>query len=367
MAIKAVIFDIGGVVLGSPLVGVNIYEREHNLPIDYLNAAITAGGQDGAFQKLERGELELGVFYERFGAELGDTKKGKAAYREFCIKKGLECPQLPEKLIIDGQELWTVMMAQATEPDYAIVTAINHLRLSKRFKIGALTNNFVVPGETPPTPPSPSAPSISKPSRPISVDELREAVAEATRNPEAKGAPTYLLRSLFDEFVESAVVGMRKPDPRFYQVALDKLGVKANEAVFLDDIGQSAMMSRVFDSPRRHLGRCAAISVLHFFDGEEGGRLVGASGSDSARPFLSGQGLTFFSRADSFLSAALNVGSMERLLLLALTVRGGVGSWSAAKKKRPVSLRHKRRQVASNVRLDGPSGLTFFSVSRGAQ
>lgn len=30
----------------------------------------------------------------------------------------------------------------------------------------------------------------------------------------------------------------RKPDPKFYQIALDKLGVKGDEAVFLDDIGR---------------------------------------------------------------------------------------------------------------------------------
>lgn len=46
-----------------------------------------------------------------------------------------------------------------------------------------------------------------------------------------------MLRSLFDIYVESAIEGMRKPDPRFYQRALDRLGIKGEEAIFLDDIG----------------------------------------------------------------------------------------------------------------------------------
>lgn len=43
--------------------------------------------------------------------------------------------------------------------------------------------------------------------------------------------------SLFDTVIESSKVGVRKPDPRFYQMALDALGVPAGAAVFLDDLG----------------------------------------------------------------------------------------------------------------------------------
>ncbi len=45
------------------------------------------------------------------------------------------------------------------------------------------------------------------------------------------------LADLFDVVIESSRVGVRKPDPRFYQLALDSLGVRADEAVFLDDLG----------------------------------------------------------------------------------------------------------------------------------
>ena len=41
---------------------------------------------------------------------------------------------------------------------------------------------------------------------------------------------------LFDQVVESCVVGMRKPEPDIYKHTLDKLGVAGEDAVFLDDI-----------------------------------------------------------------------------------------------------------------------------------
>lgn len=34
-----------------------------------------------------------------------------------------------------------------------------------------------------------------------------------------------------------SLISSRKPDPKIYQYALDQLGVKGEEAVFLDDIG----------------------------------------------------------------------------------------------------------------------------------
>lgn len=39
----------------------------------------------------------------------------------------------------------------------------------------------------------------------------------------------------FDEVIISAEVGLAKPDEAIYQLALDKLGAKAEEAIFVDD------------------------------------------------------------------------------------------------------------------------------------
>lgn len=43
------------------------------------------------------------------------------------------------------------------------------------------------------------------------------------------------LRECFDEIIVSADYGVLKPDPRIYQIAIDKLGVDYQESVFIDD------------------------------------------------------------------------------------------------------------------------------------
>jgi epoxide hydrolase-like predicted phosphatase len=49
---------------------------------------------------------------------------------------------------------------------------------------------------------------------------------------------------LFDVIVESAVEGLRKPDPRIYTLALARLNVLASETVYLDDLGMNLKPAR---------------------------------------------------------------------------------------------------------------------------
>jgi putative hydrolase of the HAD superfamily len=43
--------------------------------------------------------------------------------------------------------------------------------------------------------------------------------------------------ALFDVVFESSVIGARKPEPRYYRLALEQMGIDAREAVYLDDLG----------------------------------------------------------------------------------------------------------------------------------
>ena len=52
------------------------------------------------------------------------------------------------------------------------------------------------------------------------------------------------IHALFDEIVESSVVGVRKPEPRFYEIACERLAVAPNECVFLDDLGVNLKPAR---------------------------------------------------------------------------------------------------------------------------
>jgi putative hydrolase of the HAD superfamily len=41
----------------------------------------------------------------------------------------------------------------------------------------------------------------------------------------------------FDVVIESSKAGVRKPDPRIYQMMLDAIGVAAANCIYLDDLG----------------------------------------------------------------------------------------------------------------------------------
>jgi len=66
---SAVIFDLGGVVLGSPLHAIAAYERELGIPAHFINRVVMDTAPDGAWSRLERGELSLEEFYRDFDAE----------------------------------------------------------------------------------------------------------------------------------------------------------------------------------------------------------------------------------------------------------------------------------------------------------
>ncbi|MBW0523818.1 hypothetical protein O181_063533 [Austropuccinia psidii MF-1] len=203
--IKAIVFDIGGVVVKSPLLGVNKFERILKLPPDYLNVAITARGPTGAFQCLETGRLQLTEFYQQFGKEMSDTDFNNAAYVKFCSKARKPCPPLPHSVQINGKELWQCMMSESSVYNQPIVSAIKSLR--GHYKVVALTNNFQLP---------------------LGVNE---------GDKDALGLASEKLKALFDDYIESSQVGLRKPDPQIFRYTLDKLGLQPEQVVFLDDIG----------------------------------------------------------------------------------------------------------------------------------
>ena len=53
----------------------------------------------------------------------------------------------------------------------------------------------------------------------------------------ARRQETERVMALFDLIVESSVEGIRKPDPRIYELTCERLGVPPGACVFLDDLG----------------------------------------------------------------------------------------------------------------------------------
>lgn len=63
------------------------------MPKDWINTLITRRGPQGAWQRFERGEIDLFAFYKAFGNELSDISSGARWYQEYCDKRQLrECP-----------------------------------------------------------------------------------------------------------------------------------------------------------------------------------------------------------------------------------------------------------------------------------
>jgi putative hydrolase of the HAD superfamily len=176
--IRAVIFDLGGVVVGSPLHAIAVYERDLGLPRDAVNRVVVSSGTGGAWSRLERGELTLEPFYPAFEAD--------------CAAAGFR---------LDAREMMR-RIGLATAPRPVMLEAIRRLRAAG-LRTAALTNNWV-------------------------------AEDEGTR----------VLAPHFDVFVESAVVGMRKPDPRIFEHTCAALDVVPAEAAFLDDIGLNLKAAR---------------------------------------------------------------------------------------------------------------------------
>jgi len=65
-----------------------------------------------------------------------------------------------------------------------------------------------------------------------------------TRAEAVLSAEVAAIYALFDAVLESRVLGVRKPDPRFYELACETLGVEPSECVFLDDLGVNLKPAR---------------------------------------------------------------------------------------------------------------------------
>jgi putative hydrolase of the HAD superfamily len=183
MTYQAVIFDLGGVVFPSPLDVFRAYERDNGLPDRFVSEVVLADPVDGAWSRLERGELTLATFPAEFEAE--------------CRAAGGD---------VDASALMLAIGSGfAARPE--MLAAIRAIR-GHGLRTAALTNNWV-------------------------ADETR-----------GNGASSPALEGLFDVVVESAVVGLRKPDPRIYELVCSSLDVTPPDAVFLDDLGTNLKPAR---------------------------------------------------------------------------------------------------------------------------
>ncbi|KAK8151838.1 hypothetical protein BKA80DRAFT_228161, partial [Phyllosticta citrichinensis] len=309
---KALLFDIGGVVVLSPLAAISAYERALALPHGYINSAIGAAAPHGAFQRLERGEMALDErFFEEFGRDVrnrdvwervvtaaqnnNNNKNKKHDGSGFKAPEGGKQQEQDvfEKATarIDARALFWTMMRAAHHPDPYIYPALLKLVALGRaraassdpaaFAVGALSNAVVFPAGV-----RDERGELFDAGVVLNSSSSSSSSSSSNNNNTTTTAP---IPPLFDTFLHSAHIGLRKPDPRVYALALRRLeavlrergclapdaALRPDEVLFLDDIGANLKAARAFGfrTCKVEIGRTReAVRVL---EGAVGVRLLG--------------------------------------------------------------------------------------------
>jgi hypothetical protein len=169
-------------------------------------------------------------------------------------REGESIPAVPK---IDAKEMFWNMMNMARSPDPFVYPALQALGRDPRFIVAALSNTIAFPA------------GIRDDKGNLFLSGVRQSEVErlsaggtvggvgnsSTEGSVELGSPEDEggvgdersdIRALFDIFISSAHVGMRKPERRIYDLAIQeiqKLGkengvdIKPEDIVFLDDIG----------------------------------------------------------------------------------------------------------------------------------
>jgi len=183
LTIEAVIFDFGGVLTRSPFEAFTRFETERGLPIDIIRRTNAANHLENAWAKFERAEVDIDTFDRLFATEslaLGAEVRGRDVLP---LLQGDLPPEMVEAL----------------------------KRIKAQFKTGCITNNL------------PANAIGSMTGRSLYVAEVMV---------------------LFDHVIESAKIGLRKPDPRIYQMMVETLKVDPKNCVYLDDLGVNLKPAR---------------------------------------------------------------------------------------------------------------------------
>ena len=173
MAIAAVIFDFGGVITSSPFEAFARYEAQRGLPTGFIRTVNANNPDTNAWARLERSEISTGQF--------------DAAFRAEALALGHDVP--------GGDVL--PLLAGDVRP--GMVAALRACKAA--FKIGCITNNV------------------------------------ASEEDIGWGPSVKHILGEFHHVIESAKVGLRKPDPRIYLMMCEALAVDPAACVYLDDLG----------------------------------------------------------------------------------------------------------------------------------
>jgi microsomal epoxide hydrolase len=198
----------------SPFQAILNYEIANKVPPGWVNFSISRTSPNGSWHKLERGEIQINAdFFKSFNQDLQQASLWKEFHERLRSKNGTASDTLPALPQLDAEYLFWEMMRISRDPDPFMFPALRKLKTSGQFLMGALSNTIIFP-----------------PGHPYEADSIG-------------------LRDQFHFFVSSAHTGLRKPDPRIYAHALEKMNelsaargeaqIKPSDVLFLDDIGEN--------------------------------------------------------------------------------------------------------------------------------
>jgi epoxide hydrolase-like predicted phosphatase len=195
--IQAVISDFGG-VLTTPLFHAFAHvQEEHGIALESLGLAMWRATQErgeNPLFPLERGELSEPEFLAILQAALAVE-----------VGREIELHDFAERYFAQLQ------------PNEEMIAYLRSLKAERGIRLAMLTNNV--------------------------------------REWEPRWRAMLPVDELFEVVVDSAFVGMRKPDREIYLLTLDRLGLPPHACVFLDDIDINCDAARALD-----------LSTVHFVD-----------------------------------------------------------------------------------------------------
>ena len=178
-SIKAILWDFGGVLTTSPFEAFNRFEAAHDLPKDFIRRVNSTNPTTNAWAQFESNTITTEQFDQLFEQESESLGHPVRGMRVLELLSGELRPRM--------------------------VSALR--KCKEHFKVGCITNNMK----------SGEGPSMAR--------------------DEAKAAASQSVMALFDVIVESSVEGVRKPDPRIYEIACGRMDIAPETCVFLDDLG----------------------------------------------------------------------------------------------------------------------------------
>lgn len=181
-AIDGILWDFGGVFTTSPFEAFARFEKARGLPENFIRTINSANPNANAWARFESSIIDADGFDGEF------RKEAEAHGHSVGGKDVLE------------------LLHGAFRPRMAAALA----ECKKHYKVGCITNNM----------------------KRIQTEDS----AGATAN-DGRAEQSAKVMALFDVIVESSIEGVRKPEPRIYQIACERLGIAPQRAVFLDDLG----------------------------------------------------------------------------------------------------------------------------------